>query len=109
MPATARRTARHADHSRDLFIVVIRSCRGSNHILRTDLKVSRYAGRAARKLPGWRSITIGTHHVTAILDAYNLFNQALEVEEFSVTGATSRLTSAVQPPRVVQIGLRVPF
>jgi len=47
--------------------------------------------------------------VTAILDAYNLFNQALEVEEFSVTGATSRLTSAVQPPRVVQIGARIAF
>ena len=47
--------------------------------------------------------------VTGILDAYNLFNQALEVEEFSVTGATSRLTSAVQPPRVIQLGLRLSF
>ena len=47
--------------------------------------------------------------MTAILDAYNLFNQALEVEEFSVTGATSRLTSAVQPPRVIQLGIRIPF
>jgi hypothetical protein len=51
----------------------------------------------------------GRHRVTAILDAYNLFNQALEVEEFSVTGATSRLTSAVQPPRVIQLGIRIPF
>jgi hypothetical protein len=50
-----------------------------------------------------------THRLIAIVDAYNLFNQALEVEEFAVTGATSRLTSAVQPPRVLQIGLRVPF
>jgi hypothetical protein len=51
----------------------------------------------------------GSHRLTAILDAYNLFNQALEVEEFSVTGATSRLTSAVQPPRVIQLGIRIPF
>jgi hypothetical protein len=51
----------------------------------------------------------GGRRVTAILDAYNMFNQALEVEEFSVTGATSRLTSAVQPPRVVQLGVRVQF
>jgi TonB dependent receptor len=47
--------------------------------------------------------------LTAILDAYNLFNQALEIEEFSVTGASSRLTSAVQPPRVIQLGIRIPF
>jgi hypothetical protein len=53
--------------------------------------------------------TIGPRRVTAILDAYNLFNQGLEVEEFPVTGATSRLTTAVQPPRVIQIGIRVPF
>jgi hypothetical protein len=56
-----------------------------------------------------KGFTIGTHRITAIVDAYNLFNQALEVEEFSVTGSTSRLTSAVQPPRVVQIGVRIPF
>jgi len=56
-----------------------------------------------------KGFTIGTRRVTAIFDAYNLFNQALEVEEFSVTGATSRLTSAVQPPRVIQVGIRIPL
>jgi hypothetical protein len=50
-----------------------------------------------------------SRRVAAILDIYNLGNQALEVEEFSVTGATSRLTSAVQPPRVVQVGVRLTF
>ena len=56
-----------------------------------------------------KGFAIGSHPLTAILDAYNMFNQALVVEEFSVTGATSRLSSAVQPPRVVQIGVRIPF
>ncbi len=56
-----------------------------------------------------KGLTIGTRRLTAVVDAYNLFNQSLEVEEYSVTGATSRLTSAVQPPRVVQIGVRIPF
>ena len=56
-----------------------------------------------------KGFTIGPRRVTAILDAYNLFNQGLEVEEFPVTGATSRLTTAVQPPRVIQLGIRVPF
>jgi hypothetical protein len=56
-----------------------------------------------------KGFTIGTRRLTAIVDAYNVFNQALEVEEFSVTGATSRLTSAVQPPRVIQLGIRIPW
>jgi outer membrane receptor protein involved in Fe transport len=56
-----------------------------------------------------KGFAIGARRLTAILDAYNIFNQALEVEEFSVTGATSRLTSAVQPPRVIQVGLRIRF
>ena len=47
--------------------------------------------------------------LTAIVDAYNLFNQSLEVEEFSVSGATSRLKSAVQPPRALHVGIRIPF
>jgi TonB-dependent receptor-like protein len=53
--------------------------------------------------------TLGSRRISAMLDAYNMFNQALEVEEFSVTGATSRLTSAVQPPRVIELGVRIPF
>ena len=51
----------------------------------------------------------GRRRLAIVLDGYNLLNQALEVEEFSVTGATSRLTSAVQPPRVVQLGARISF
>ena len=56
-----------------------------------------------------KSFTVNGHRVSAFVDAYNVFNQALEVEEFSVTGATSRVTAAVQPPRVFHIGVRIPF
>lgn len=56
-----------------------------------------------------KGFTVGARRWSAIVDAYNIFNQSLEVEEFSVTGATSRLTSAVQPPRVIQLGIRIPF
>src|SRR5262249_19510260 len=56
-----------------------------------------------------KQFRVNDRRLTAILDVYNFFNQALEVEEFSVTGATSRLTSAVQPPRVVQLGVRLTF
>ena len=44
-----------------------------------------------------------------LFDAYTILNTATEVEEFSVTGPDSRLTSAVQPPRAVHLGLRLTF
>ena len=56
-----------------------------------------------------KTFTAGAHHVTAIIDAYNLLNTATEIEEFPVTGPTSRLTAAVQPPRSLHIGLKLPF
>ena len=56
-----------------------------------------------------KRFAIGGRQLTLVVDAYNMFNQALEVEEFAVTGDMSRLKTAVQPPRVVQIGLRIPF
>ena len=56
-----------------------------------------------------KRFALGGRQLTAVIDAYNMFNQALEVEEFSVSGDMSRLKTAVQPPRVVQLGLRIPF
>ena len=56
-----------------------------------------------------KRFTIGGRHVTAIFDAYNVFNEYFEYEEDSVTGATSRLKTAKQPPAAMHIGLRIPF
>ena len=56
-----------------------------------------------------KGFAIGTGRVDAIIDAYNLLNTAKEVEEFPVTGPTSRLTAAVQPPRAIHLGFRVVF
>ena len=56
-----------------------------------------------------KSFTIGTYRLVALIDAYNLFNQSLQIEEHAVSGPASRQTSAGQPPRVVQIGARVAF
>jgi hypothetical protein len=47
--------------------------------------------------------------MTAIVDAYNVFGQFLQIEEIAVSGATSRETSAIQPPIAVHIGIRIPF
>ena len=47
--------------------------------------------------------------VDAIVDVYNLLNLGLEVEAVTVSGPTSRQTSAVQPPRALHLGLRVRF
>jgi hypothetical protein len=56
-----------------------------------------------------KTFRVNNRRINAILDAYNVFNQSLEVEEFQVSGAMSRLTTAVQPPRVIQLGIRIPF
>jgi hypothetical protein len=56
-----------------------------------------------------KELKAGTTRVTGVIEAYNLPNFATEVEEFPVTGAGPRVTSAVQPPRSVHIGLRVAF
>jgi len=47
--------------------------------------------------------------LTAMLDAYNVFNQFLQIEEVAVSGPLSRTTSAIQPPIAVHIGLRIPL
>jgi hypothetical protein len=56
-----------------------------------------------------KGFTIGGRRLTAIADAYNVFNQFLQIEEFTVSGPTSRQTSAIQPPIAVHVGIRIPF
>ena len=56
-----------------------------------------------------KGFTIAGRRVDAIVDAYNLFNEYLEVEEIAVSGATSRVKSASQPPRAIHFGVRIPF
>jgi TonB dependent receptor-like, beta-barrel len=56
-----------------------------------------------------KSFAVGSRKVTAILDAYNLFNQFLQIEETAVTGPQSRQTSAIQPPIAVHVGVRIPL
>ena len=47
--------------------------------------------------------------VSFTADAFNLFETANEVEEDVVTGPGFRTVTAVQPPRVVRLGLRLRF
>jgi hypothetical protein len=54
----------------------------------------------------WR---IGRRTIGLALEAFNLPNMALEVEEDIVTGPAFRTITAVQPPRVVRVGLRLGF
>jgi hypothetical protein len=39
-----------------------------------------------------------------IFDAYNMFNQQIQVEEYDVSSPIWRRTTAVQPPRVIHLG-----
>jgi hypothetical protein len=56
-----------------------------------------------------KSFAVGSKKITAIVDAYNVFNQFLQIEEIAVTGPQSRATSAIQPPIAVHVGIRIPF
>jgi hypothetical protein len=56
-----------------------------------------------------KGFTVGSRRFLVSLDAYNVFNQALSVEEVQVTGAGARQTSAVQTPRAIHVGIRIPF
>ena len=56
-----------------------------------------------------KQFTIGNRKLTFVADGYNIFNQALSVEELEVTGAGERQETAVQPPRVIHLGLRITF
>jgi hypothetical protein len=56
-----------------------------------------------------KGFTIGGRRADVVVEAYNLFNEYLEVEEITVSGPTSRLKSASQPPRALYFGLRIPF
>jgi len=56
-----------------------------------------------------KQFAIGGCRLTGLIDAFNLFNKAKEVEEFPVTGPLSRLTAAVQPPRAIHVGARLTF
>ena len=56
-----------------------------------------------------KGLTIGGRRADLIVEAYNLFNEYLEVEEVTVSGPTSREKSASQPPRALYFGIRLPF
>jgi hypothetical protein len=49
------------------------------------------------------------YRLDALVDIFNLFNMVNEVEEVTVSGSTSRQTSAIQPPRSLHLGVRVSF
>jgi hypothetical protein len=56
-----------------------------------------------------KSFAVGSRKLTAIVDAYNVFNQFLQIEETVVSGPLSRKTSAIQPPIAVHVGIRIPL
>ena len=56
-----------------------------------------------------KTLSSGPRRVTGSIEGYNVLNTATEVEEYEVTGSAPRLTSSVQPPRALHIGLRIDF
>jgi hypothetical protein len=56
-----------------------------------------------------KGFTIGGHRLVGIFEAFNLFNEYFEYEEQTVSGPTSRLRTATQPPFAMHLGIRIPF
>jgi hypothetical protein len=56
-----------------------------------------------------KGFVVNGYTLTGILDAYNLFNQHTEIEEFPLSGPLSRTTTAIQPPRAIHVGIRLTF
>jgi hypothetical protein len=61
----------------------------------------------ARLVAEW--LLAGQRSMGFTVEAFNLLNMANEVEEDVVTGPAFRTVTAVQPPRVVRLGVRFRF
>jgi hypothetical protein len=55
------------------------------------------------------SLDLGGWRATASVEAFSLFRQRVEVEEYPVWGPNFRDVTASQPPRALRLGLRVDF
>lgn len=66
-----------------------------------------YAGTIDARVE--KSFTIGGRRLAIRADVFNLSNHRNEVEEDVVSGPTFRLSTAVQPPITVRVGVRVDF
>jgi hypothetical protein len=56
-----------------------------------------------------RSLELGRWRATAAIEAFSLFRQRREVEEYAVWGPDFRAVTAAQPPRALRLGLRLDF
>jgi len=56
-----------------------------------------------------KGFAVGSKRLAIVIDGYNLLNTQIEIEEFQVGGPLSRTTTAVQPPRALQAGLKLSF
>lgn len=56
-----------------------------------------------------KGFSFGRVRASIRVDAFNVTNLANEVEEDVMTGPTFRLSTAVQPPRTLRLGVRVEF
>jgi hypothetical protein len=56
-----------------------------------------------------KAFTVNGHQLALVVDGYNVVNTGEEIEESTVTGAGPRLTTAIQPPRAIHVGLKVGF
>jgi hypothetical protein len=54
-----------------------------------------------------KGFAIGRQRIDGIVDFYNLATRSNEVDEYTVTGPHFRTPTAIEPPRSVQVGIRL--
>lgn len=70
---------------------------------------SRYTFTGTLDLRVDKTFVVGRTRLAAVIDAYNLFTRANEVEEYVISGTGFRTSTAIQPPASVHVGVRVGF
>ncbi len=71
---------------------------------------SRFTFSFTLDVRGEKRFAIGSFGgVSIVAEAFNLLNNAIEVEEDPLTTREFRATTAVQPPRAIRLGFRVDF
>jgi hypothetical protein len=107
---TAGITARYQDGQPFARLVLVPELAQGPEVVASDYSVAtRFSFTGTIDAHLAQTFGVSGRRVTATLDVFNLSNLADEVEEYSVSGATFRNSTAMQPTRTVRAGLRFEF
>jgi len=103
-------TARYQDGQPFARLVLVPELAQGPEVVASDYSVAtRFSFTGTIDAHLAQTFAVSGRRVTATLDVFNLSNLADEVEEYSVSGPTFRVSTAMQPTRTVRAGFRFEF